>query len=50
MAPKQSATVSNTPKKVAKVNARVTKRPARGFHKFRSGVLNVAPKGREREL
>jgi hypothetical protein len=29
---------------------RVVKRPARGFHRFRNGILNVTPKGDEKEL
>lgn len=29
---------------------RVTKRPARGFLRFRSGILNVVPKGAERSM
>ncbi|KAF1932425.1 uncharacterized protein M421DRAFT_89710 [Didymella exigua CBS 183.55] len=29
---------------------RVIKRPARGFHRFRGGVLNVAPKGAEKRM
>ncbi|KAF3051539.1 hypothetical protein E8E11_008935 [Didymella keratinophila] len=29
---------------------RVIKRPARGFHRFRSGILNVVPKGAERSI
>jgi hypothetical protein len=29
---------------------RVVKRPGRGFHRFRSGILNVTPKGGEKEL
>jgi hypothetical protein len=31
-------------------NDRVSKRPARGYHKFRNGLLNVAPKDDEKEL
>jgi hypothetical protein len=39
------------PKEVAKKDDdRVVKRPARGFHRFRSGILNVTPKGGEKEL
>ncbi|KAF3046586.1 hypothetical protein E8E12_011070 [Didymella heteroderae] len=29
---------------------RVTKRPARGFHRFRNGILNVVPKGAEKDI
>jgi hypothetical protein len=31
-------------------NGAVVKRPARGFHRFRNGILNVTPKGGEMEL
>ncbi|KZM18533.1 uncharacterized protein EKO05_0002345 [Ascochyta rabiei] len=31
-------------------DSKVVKRPARGYHKFRSGILNVAPKGGEKAL
>jgi hypothetical protein len=50
MAPiKRKTTV---PKKhaIKRGEARVVKRPARGFHRFRSGILNVTPKGNEKEL
>ncbi|KAH4935014.1 hypothetical protein HBI79_080140 [Parastagonospora nodorum] len=41
-----------TPKKGSSKtsNDRVVKRPARGFHRFRNGMLNVTPKGGELEL
>ncbi|KAH3989403.1 hypothetical protein HBI25_120030 [Parastagonospora nodorum] len=41
-----------TPKKGSSKtsNDRVVKRPARGFHRFRNGILNVTPKGGELEL
>lgn len=26
------------------------RRPARGYHKFRNGLLNVTPKGSEKEV
>lgn len=29
---------------------KVVKRPARGYHTFRNGMLNVTPKGTEKEL
>lgn len=29
---------------------RIVKRRARGFHRFRNGMLNVTPKGGEKEL
>jgi hypothetical protein len=35
---------------VKKSNDRVIKRPARGFHRFRDGTLNMTPKGGEKEL
>jgi hypothetical protein len=36
---------------VKKSNGRVIKRPARGFHRFRDGTLNMTPKlGTEKEL
>ncbi|KAJ8112074.1 hypothetical protein OPT61_g5473 [Boeremia exigua] len=31
-------------------SCKVVKRPSRGYHKFRSGILNVAPKGEEKQL
>jgi hypothetical protein len=31
-------------------NENAGKRPARGYHRFKNGVLNVAPKGGEKEL
>jgi hypothetical protein len=40
---KKTATVKNNEDKVVK-------RPARGYHKFRNGLLNVTPKGGEKEL
>ncbi|CAO2656942.1 Nn.00g057450.m01.CDS01 [Neocucurbitaria sp. VM-36] len=55
MAPRKPATnekarkVKNTT--TAKKSAdKVVKRPARGYHKFRNGLLNVTPKGDEKEL
>lgn len=43
-----------TPKKTKNVkkssNDRIVKRPARGFHRFQNGMLNVKPKGAEKEL
>ncbi|CAN9366812.1 unnamed protein product [Alternaria alternata] len=35
---------------IKKSEDKVIKRPARGYHKFRNGLLNVAPKGDEKEL
>ncbi|KAF1840524.1 uncharacterized protein K460DRAFT_411107 [Cucurbitaria berberidis CBS 394.84] len=43
---KKVATTSTTTKRADKV----VKRPARGYHKFRNGMLNVTPKGGEKEL
>jgi hypothetical protein len=31
-------------------NDKVVKRPARGFHRFKNGMLNVTPKGQEKDL
>jgi hypothetical protein len=31
-------------------DSRVVKRPARGYHRFKNGMLNVTPKGGEKEL
>jgi hypothetical protein len=38
------------PKAAKQSNDCVAKRPARGFHRFKNGMLNVTPKGGEREL
>ena len=35
---------------IKKSEDKVIKRPARGYHKFRNDLLNVAPKGDEKEL
>jgi hypothetical protein len=29
---------------------RVSKRPARGYHRFKNGMLNVTPKGGEKTM
>ncbi|KAI4707576.1 hypothetical protein J4E89_007681 [Alternaria sp. Ai002NY15] len=52
MAPRKTATGDKAPKApVTKKTAnKVIKRPARGYHKFRNGLLNVTPKGDEKEL
>lgn len=51
MAPRKSTTSTKSNTKVAPGRqSKVVKRPARGYHKFRNGVLNVAPKGGEIEL
>jgi hypothetical protein len=41
-----------TPKKqISKKNGKLAvKRPARGYHRFRNGILNVAPKKGEKEM
>jgi hypothetical protein len=46
---KKAITIPNK-EAVKKNEDRVVKRPARGFHRFRNGILNVAPKGGEKEL
>ncbi|KAF2830992.1 hypothetical protein CC86DRAFT_272702, partial [Ophiobolus disseminans] len=33
-----------------KSDGRIAKRPARGYHRFKNGMLNITPKGHEREL
>jgi hypothetical protein len=33
-----------------KYGKRVVKRPARGYHRFRNGILNVVPKGGEKKV
>jgi hypothetical protein len=49
-ASKKSVTPGTKKPNFKDTNARVSKRPARGFHRFRSGMLNVTPKGGEKEL
>jgi hypothetical protein len=51
MAPvkKEMATATEKKPEVKKSDDKV-KRPTRGFHRFRSGMLNVAPKKVEKEL
>jgi hypothetical protein len=49
-ASKKPATPGTKKPSIKDTNARVSKRPARGFHRFRSGMLNVTPKGGEKEL
>jgi hypothetical protein len=50
MAPRKPSTKAKSAKKgSAKDSNKVIKRPARGYHKFRNGLLNVAPKGEEIE-
>ncbi|KAI4613174.1 hypothetical protein J4E83_007586 [Alternaria metachromatica] len=52
MAPRKTAAGDKAPKApVTKKSAnKVIKRPARGYHKFRNGLLNVTPKGDEKKL
>ncbi|CAN9321678.1 unnamed protein product [Alternaria sp. RS040] len=55
MAPRKTTAGDKIPKAkkastVKKSEDKVIKRPARGYHKFRNGLLNVAPKGDEKEL
>jgi hypothetical protein len=48
-ASKESATPGTKKPSFKDTNVRVSKRPAHGFHRFRSGMLNVTPKGGEKE-
>jgi hypothetical protein len=52
MAPKKPSGDAQVKKKAParKMEDRVVKRPARGYHKFRNGMLNVTPKGQEEDL
>ncbi|CAN9346453.1 unnamed protein product [Alternaria alternata] len=55
MAPRKTTAGDKIPKAkkasiIKKSEDKVIKRPARGYHKFRNGLLNVAPKGDEKEL
>ncbi|KAF2132696.1 hypothetical protein P153DRAFT_354172 [Dothidotthia symphoricarpi CBS 119687] len=52
MAPRKEAIDEKSKKNSAakKTENRVVKRPARGYHKFKNGMLNVTPKGGEKEL
>jgi len=52
MAPRKTAADDKAPKAPAtkKSADKVVKRPARGYHKFRNGLLNVTPKGGEKDL
>jgi len=52
MAPRKTVAGDKAPKApVTKKTAnKVIKRPARGYHKFRNGLLNVTPKGGEKDL
>jgi hypothetical protein len=54
MAPRKPAAekeATSTKKATAKKSEdKVIKRPARGYHRFRNGLLNVTPKGGEKEM
>jgi hypothetical protein len=51
MTPTEGGPTSASNKKAAKKDEdRVVKRPARGYHRFRNGIINVTPKGEEKEL
>ncbi|KAI4684956.1 uncharacterized protein J4E88_004398 [Alternaria novae-zelandiae] len=52
MAPRKTAAGDKAPKvpAIKKSADKVIKRPARGYHKFRNGLLNVTPKGGEKDL
>lgn len=41
---------ATTEKQTVKTGEDKVKRPARGFHRFRNGMLNVTPKGGEKEM
>ncbi|CAE7002197.1 hypothetical protein P3342_001556 [Pyrenophora teres f. teres] len=46
MAPRKATAAD----KATRLKDKVVKRPARGYHKFKNGLLNVTPKGGEKEL
>jgi len=51
MAPrKPAATTKPAKKSTTSEGNKVVKRPARGYHKYKSGLLNVTSKGNEVEL
>jgi hypothetical protein len=52
MAPKKPSGDAKVKKKAParEKEDRVVKRPARGYHKFRNGMLNVTSKGQEEDL
>jgi hypothetical protein len=50
MAPRKTAAAARKAPAVKNSEDKVVKRPARGFHKFRNGMLNVTPKGAEKQL
>lgn len=46
MAPRKPAVTAEPAKKrTANEGSKVTKRPARGYRKYKNGLLNVTPKG-----
>ncbi|KAJ4992160.1 hypothetical protein SVAN01_02481 [Stagonosporopsis vannaccii] len=48
MAPRKPTTAAKpSGKSPADPNNKVVKRPARGYHKYKNGLLNVTPKGGE---
>jgi hypothetical protein len=53
MAPRKPAVVDPKSKKTSTAkqgNGRIVKRPARGYHTFKNGMLNVTPKGGEKDM
>jgi hypothetical protein len=51
MAPrKPTATADKAKTKPANETNKVVKQPARGYHRYKNGFLNVTPKGEEMEL
>jgi hypothetical protein len=53
MAPRKPPVADTEPKKTPAAKQRkdrVVKRPARGYHRFKNGMLNVTPKGSERDV
>ncbi|KAH4611199.1 hypothetical protein HBI25_120090 [Parastagonospora nodorum] len=50
MAPRKPAAADKAKEPLAVKKSSVVKRPARGYHKFKNGMLNVRPKGDEKAL
>jgi len=50
MAPRIPVTKKQSKAAAKKSNDRVIKRPARGYHTFKNGMLNVKPKGAEKDV
>jgi hypothetical protein len=51
MAPRKPAATAKPAKKSATTESnKVLKRPARGYHRYKNGLLNVTPKGNEIEM